>query len=77
METEGFIVEYPADTAQPADHGPSYYLTLRPRSFAEAVRDVSKRRDLPDWVWPLLREMRELRPSAEIVSLADVRRGRK
>lgn len=50
-------------------HGPSYYLTLPRRTFAQAVRDVSKHRDLPDWVWPLLREQAELH-TAQVISLA-------
>lgn len=61
----------PCDTAQPADalptHGPSYYLTLPCRTFAQAVRDVSKHRDLPDWIWD---ELRLRRQTAEIISMA-------
>jgi hypothetical protein len=67
------VPEMPADCAQPADHGPSYYLTLRPRTYAEAVRDVSKYRDLPDYVWD---ELRLRRHTAEVISLAHARSAR-
>jgi hypothetical protein len=67
--------EMPADCPQVADllptHGPSYYLTLRPRSYAEAVRDVSRYRDLPDYVFEELHRQR--RHTAEVVCLAQVR----
>jgi hypothetical protein len=66
-------IDPPCDTAQPADHGPSYYLTLRPRTYAEAVRDVSKYRDMDDWVWD---ELRLRRHTAEVVCLAHARSAR-
>jgi hypothetical protein len=65
--------DYPADCAQPADHGPSFYLTLPCRTFAQAVRDVSKVRDLDDWVWE---ELHRRRHTAEVVSLANYRRAK-
>lgn len=66
-------VKMPSDSQQPVDHGPSYYLTLPCRSFAQAVADISRVHDLPEFVFDLLREMRELRPSAEVVCLAEKR----
>ncbi len=45
----------------------SWYLTRPCRSFAEAVRDISKRRDLPEWIWP---ELQHHRHSAVIIELA-------
>ncbi len=62
-------VEYPADTAQPAD-STSWYLTRPCRSFAAAVRDLSKRVDLDPWVWD---ELQHHRHSAVIIELAEVR----
>lgn len=62
-------VEYPADTAQPAD-STSWYLTRPCRSFAEAVRDISRNRDLPEYVFD---ELQHHRHSAVIVELAEVR----
>lgn len=59
----------PSDCEPPA-HGPSFYLTLRPRTFAEAVRDISRVRDLDDWVWE---ELHRRRQSATIVCLAQER----
>jgi hypothetical protein len=67
-------IDPPADCAQPADHGPSYYLTLRPRTFAEAVRDVSRVRDLPDWIWS---ELQHHRHTAVVIDMADARRARR
>jgi hypothetical protein len=75
------LVELPCDCPQPADtltptHGPSYYLTLPCRSLAQAVTDISRYRDLPDFVWELLRGHRtDTRgwPTAAIVSLATER----
>lgn len=64
------MIELPCDT-EPEQHGPSYYLTLPCRSFAEAVRDVSKHRDLPEYVWDLLRDTKK--PTAEIICLAEYR----
>jgi len=66
------MIELPCDTEPPA-HGPSFYLTLPLRSYAEAVRDISKIRDLPDYVFEELRLRRRLQPSAEIISLAQMR----
>jgi hypothetical protein len=81
--TRDDLVELPADCAQPADYvpngiladtkrdyGPSFYLTLRPRSFAEAVKDVSRVRDLPDWIFE---ELHRRRHTAEVISLAKYR----
>jgi hypothetical protein len=65
METEGMTL--PCD-CEP--HYVSYLLTLPCRTFAEAVRDVSKVRDLDDWVWE---ELHRRRQSAEIISLAHER----
>jgi hypothetical protein len=48
----------------------SYLLTLPCRTFAQAVRDVSKVRDLPDWVWE---ELHRRRHTAEVISLAHAR----
>jgi hypothetical protein len=50
----------------------SYYLRLPCRTLAQAVRDVSRVRDLPDWVWELL----YARPS-NVISMAEARRARR
>jgi hypothetical protein len=52
----------------------SYLLTLPCRTFAQAVRDVSKVRDLDDWVWE---ELRLRRHTAEVISLAHARAERR
>jgi hypothetical protein len=53
-------------------HQCSYYLTLKPRSLAQAVTDISRYRDLPDFVWELL----YAQPS-NVVSMAEARRARR
>jgi hypothetical protein len=63
-----------SDCGQPADHGPSFYLTLRPREFHEAVRDISRVRDLPDWIWD---ELHRHRRTAQVVCLAQKRAERR
>jgi hypothetical protein len=55
-----------------ASHPCSYYLRLPCRTLAQAVRDVSRVRDLPDWVWELL----YARPS-NVISMAEARRARR
>jgi hypothetical protein len=50
----------------------SYYLTLAPRSLSQAVTDVSRYRDLPEWVWDLLRPR-----SATVISMARARAERR
>jgi hypothetical protein len=65
--------ELPCDTNDDLllpTHGPSFYLTLPCRTFAQAVRDVSKVRDLDDWVWE---ELHRRRHTAEVISLARYR----
>jgi hypothetical protein len=65
--------ELPCDTNDDLllpTHGPSYYLTLRPRTYAEVVRDISKVRDLPDYVFE---ELHRRRHTAEVISLARYR----
>lgn len=52
-------------------HPCSYYLTLKPRTLSQAVTDISRVRDLPEWCWDLLR------PRSNLVSLAEVRRARR
>jgi hypothetical protein len=66
----------PAAKAQMLDVGQpyvSYLLTLPCRTFAQAVRDVSKYRDLPEWIYD---ELRLRRQSATIISLAHARSAR-
>jgi hypothetical protein len=53
-------------------HPCSYYLRLPCRTLAQAVRDVSRVRDLDDWVWELL----YARPS-NVISMAEARRRRR
>jgi hypothetical protein len=65
------VPEMPADCPQPADYGPSFYLTLPCRTFAQAVRDVSKVRDLDDWVFEELHRQR--RHTAQVIVLAERR----
>jgi hypothetical protein len=48
--------------------------TLPCRTFAQAVRDVSKVRDLDDWVWE---ELHRRRHTAEVISLAHARAERR
>jgi hypothetical protein len=56
----------------------SYLLTLPPRSLSQAVKDISRYRDLPTWVYELLPrfhrpliDMTPFRPAAAcVVSLA-------
>jgi hypothetical protein len=49
-------VELPCDCEPPAQPQPyvSYLLTLPPRSLSQAVKDISRYRDLPTWVYELL-----------------------
>jgi hypothetical protein len=65
--TRDDLVELPCD-CEPAPS--SFYLRLPSRSLAEAVRDVSRVRDLDTWVWDLLRP-------AEVISLAAERAKRR
>jgi hypothetical protein len=67
-------IDPPCDSPQPADHGPSYYLTLRCRTYAEVVRDISRHRDLEDYVWE---ELHRRRHTAEVISLAQARAERR
>jgi hypothetical protein len=71
----------PCDCELPAltpTHGPSFYLTLPPRTLSQAVKDISRYRDLPTWVYELLPrfhrpliDMTPFRPAtACVVSLA-------
>jgi hypothetical protein len=60
--------ELPCDVEPPFV---SYLLTLKPRTFAEAVRDISKIRDMDDWVFE---ELHRRRHTAEVISLASYRR---
>jgi hypothetical protein len=55
-----------------ARHPCSFYLTLKPRSLVQAVRDVSKVRDLEPWVWDLLAPKRD-----NLISLASERAKRR
>jgi hypothetical protein len=67
------VPEMPSDCPQPADHGPSYYLSLPCRSFRQAVTDISKVRDLEPWVFD---ELRLRRQSATIYCMAQARAAR-
>jgi hypothetical protein len=66
-------IDPPCDSDQPADHGPSWYLTRRRRTFAEAVRDISHTRDLEPWVFD---ELRLRRHTATIIDIAHARSAR-
>lgn len=62
-------VELPSDCEPPQPYI-SYLLTLPCRTFAEAVRDVSRHRDLPDWIWD---ELRLHRHTAQVINLSERR----
>jgi hypothetical protein len=68
------LIDPPSDCPQPADHGPSWYLMRRCRTYAEVVRDISRHRDMDDYVWE---ELHRRRHTAEVISLAHARAERR